>query len=43
MFKILLAFKARSVSEAVKTYLYAFAVAGKESHGKYLSDNKIAA
>lgn len=43
MFKLLLVFKARSVSEAVKTYFYAFAVAGKESHGKYLSDNKIAA
>lgn len=42
MFMVLLSTKARSLSEGVKTYLYAIGVAGKESHGKYLSDNHIA-
>ncbi len=41
VFKVLLASKARSLPEAVKTYLYAIAVAGEDSHGQYLSDNKI--
>ena len=41
VFTILLATQARSISEAVKTYLHAISVAGKESHGKYLSDNTV--
>ncbi|KUJ10111.1 NAD(P)-binding protein [Mollisia scopiformis] len=41
MFTVFFGLKARSVEEGAKTYLYALAVAGKESHGKYLSDNLI--
>lgn len=41
MFTVLFGLKARSVDEGAKTYLYALGVAGKESHGQYLSDNQI--
>ncbi|KAJ9602143.1 hypothetical protein H2200_013263 [Cladophialophora chaetospira] len=42
MFGILFALKARSIDNGAKTYLHALGVAGKESHGKYLSDNQVA-
>ena len=42
IFVVLLASKARTVKEASKTYFHAFAVAGEETHGSYLSDNEIA-
>jgi NAD(P)-dependent dehydrogenase (short-subunit alcohol dehydrogenase family) len=41
IFVVLFALKARSADEGAKTYLHALGVAGKESHGKYLSDNEI--
>ncbi|ETI24585.1 hypothetical protein G647_03954 [Cladophialophora carrionii CBS 160.54] len=42
VFAGIFAFKGRDVDEGVKTYLYALGVAGKESHGLYLSDNTVA-
>jgi NAD(P)-dependent dehydrogenase (short-subunit alcohol dehydrogenase family) len=41
MFTVFFALKARSVDEGAKTYLHALGIAGKESHGQYLSDNQI--
>lgn len=42
IFGMLFAFSARNAESGAKTYLHGLGVAGKESHGKYLSDNKIA-
>ncbi|TAQ87873.1 hypothetical protein B7494_g3809 [Chlorociboria aeruginascens] len=41
MFTVAFGLKARSADEGAKTYLHALGVAGKESHGKYLSNNEI--
>lgn len=41
MFTVLFGLKARTADEGAKTYLHALGVAGKESHGQYLSDNQI--
>lgn len=41
IFTVVFGLTARSADEGAKTYLHALGVAGKESHGKYLSDNKI--
>jgi NAD(P)-dependent dehydrogenase (short-subunit alcohol dehydrogenase family) len=42
MFAGFFALKGRDVDEGAKTYLHALGVAGKESHGQYLSDNLVA-
>ena len=39
--KVAMKLRAVPAHEGAKTYLYATAVAGEESHGKYLSDNAI--
>ncbi|KAE8440911.1 hypothetical protein EG329_006332 [Mollisiaceae sp. DMI_Dod_QoI] len=41
LFVVFFGLKARSAEEGAKTYLHALGVAGKESHGQYLSDNQI--
>jgi NAD(P)-dependent dehydrogenase (short-subunit alcohol dehydrogenase family) len=41
IFMVLSFLKARSPVDGAKTYLHALGVAGKESHGQYLSDNQI--
>jgi NAD(P)-dependent dehydrogenase (short-subunit alcohol dehydrogenase family) len=41
MFAVFFGLKARTADEGAKTYLHALGVAGKESHGQYLSDNQI--
>ncbi|RFU24203.1 hypothetical protein B7463_g12132, partial [Scytalidium lignicola] len=41
IFLVLFGLKARSPDRGAMTYLHALGVAGKESHGKYLSDNQI--
>lgn len=41
MFAVFFGLKARTPGEGAKTYLHALGIAGKESHGKYLSDNLI--
>ncbi|KAH8807935.1 short-chain dehydrogenase/reductase family protein [Xylogone sp. PMI_703] len=42
IFNVLFFFTARNAEEGSKTYLHAMGVVGEESHGKYLSDNKVA-
>lgn len=41
IFLVLFGLKARSPEDGAKTYLHALGVIGEESHGQYLSDNKI--
>jgi NAD(P)-dependent dehydrogenase (short-subunit alcohol dehydrogenase family) len=41
MFSVILGLRARNLAEGVKTYLHALDVVGEESHGEYLSDNKV--
>ncbi|KAH7304821.1 short-chain dehydrogenase/reductase family protein [Rhexocercosporidium sp. MPI-PUGE-AT-0058] len=41
MMAVFFGLKARSPEEGAKTYLHALGVVGRESHGMYLSDNRI--
>lgn len=41
MMTVMFGLRARSPEEGAKTYLHALGVAGSESHGMYLSDNKV--
>lgn len=42
MFSVVLKVRARSADGGAMTYLYAIGAVGEESHGAYLSDNKVA-